>query len=176
MTVLLKTIKVMMRVENLDEETTRMVERMVILRLSTKHVNLWIRQLEMKRSEICELAGLMKLEKIKEEIQKERSLERWAKRCTHHFTKKEKRMMYEEIDNMVWSGTEKEITQWCRVNEVNDAITEDENEEIWMRETPDDEDVRLNGNINWRLGSACVTSSTHTKTSSPSHSSANIVL
>ena len=89
-----------------------------------------------------ELAGLMRLEEVKEEIQKERSLERWAKRCTHHFTKKVKRMLYEEIDNMVWSGTEKEISQWCKNNKVYDVITEDEIEEIWKREKPDDENVR----------------------------------
>ena len=69
----------MMRVESLDEETTKMIERLVVLRVSTKHINMWIRQLEMKRMEMCELAGLMRLEKTKEEIQKERSLERWAK-------------------------------------------------------------------------------------------------
>ena len=39
----------MMNVEELDEETTRMVERMVVLRVATKHINIWIRQLEMKR-------------------------------------------------------------------------------------------------------------------------------
>ena len=39
----------MMNVELLDEETTRMVERIVLLRLSTKHINLWTRQLEMKK-------------------------------------------------------------------------------------------------------------------------------
>ena len=39
----------MLNVEMLDEETTRMVERIVAVRLSTKHINLWTRQLEMKR-------------------------------------------------------------------------------------------------------------------------------
>ena len=48
-----------MNVEALDQETIRDVERMVILRVSMKHINLWIRQLEMKRNEICQLAGLM---------------------------------------------------------------------------------------------------------------------
>ena len=45
-----------------------MTERMVVLRVATKHINIWIRQLEMKRKEICELAGLMKLEETKKEI------------------------------------------------------------------------------------------------------------
>ena len=72
-------VEEMMNVDRLNEETARMVGRIVILRLSTKHINLWIRQLEMKRKEMWELAGLMRLERIKEEIQKERSLERWAK-------------------------------------------------------------------------------------------------
>ena len=47
----------LMNVFVLEEETTRIVERTVLLRLSTKHINLWVRQLEMKRKEICELGG-----------------------------------------------------------------------------------------------------------------------
>ena len=86
--------------DDLDEETTRMVERMAVLMVATKHINLWIRQLEMKRQEMIELAGLMELEEVKNEIQKEKSLEKWARRCTHHFTKKVKRTLFEEIDNM----------------------------------------------------------------------------
>ena len=39
----------MMSGEGLDDETTLMVERLAVLRIATKHVNLWIRQLEMKR-------------------------------------------------------------------------------------------------------------------------------
>ena len=111
-TELLERMKSVMRVESLDEETTKMIERPVVLRVSTKHINLWIRQLEIKRREMCELAGLLRFEKTKEEIQKERSLERWAKRCTNHFTKKTKRLLYEEIDNIVWSGMEKDISRW----------------------------------------------------------------
>ena len=150
MSVLLERMKEMMGVENLDEETTRMVERMVILRLSTKHINLWIRQLEMKRKEICELAGMMKLEKIKEDVQKEKSLERWARRCTTHFPKRVKRVLFGEIDNMIWNGHESEITQWCKRNKVFDEITENEIMEIWMSEEPDDEEaVRLNGKYVW---------------------------
>ena len=42
-------VKKLLDLEELDEETTRMVERMVVLRVSTKHIDLWIRQLEMKR-------------------------------------------------------------------------------------------------------------------------------
>ena len=61
----------MMNEDKLDEETTRMVERIVVLRLSTKHVNLWIRQLEIKMDEMRELAGLMKFEEVKKEIARE---------------------------------------------------------------------------------------------------------
>ena len=43
-----KTMK-MMNLEDPDEETARMVERTVVLRVATKHINLWIRQLEMKK-------------------------------------------------------------------------------------------------------------------------------
>ena len=140
----------MMNVEELDEETTRMVERMVVLRVATKHINIWIRQLEMKRKEMSELAGLMKFEETKKEIVKEKSLERWARRCTHFFTKKVKRMLFEEIDNIVWSRREQEISSWCEQNKVYDEITEDEIAEIWQREGPDgDEPIRLNGKYVW---------------------------
>ena len=140
-------LKEMMNVENLDEETARMVERVVIVRVATKHINLWIRQLEMKRREICELAGLMKLDEVKKEIEEARSLETWGRRATNSFTKKVKRMLFEEIDNIIWSRREEAITQWCKRNTVCDEITEDEEiAEIWQRETPDDEEtVRLNG-------------------------------
>ena len=99
-------------VRELDKETIRMVERFVILRISTKHINLWIRQLEMKRKEVCELAGLMGFEVLKKEVETEKSLERWARRCSNHFTKKMKRMLYQEIDNVVWNGKEKAISEW----------------------------------------------------------------
>ena len=44
------------------------------------------------------------------EIEREKTLEAWAKRCTHRFTKKVKRMLFEEIDNTVWRGYEKDVT------------------------------------------------------------------
>ena len=43
-------------------------------------------------------------------------------------------MLFEEIDNIVWSGNEKEITEWCKENIVFDEITEEEIGEIWNRE------------------------------------------
>ena len=46
----------------------------------------------------------------------------------------------EEIDNIVWSGTEREIIQWCMMNKVYYSIAEAEIEEIWKRESPDDEE------------------------------------
>ena len=124
----------LMKVGGLDEDTSSNVERMTILRISTKHINLWIRQLEMKRKEIGELADMIGLDQIKKEVGKEKNLERWAKKCTNHFTKKAKRMLFEEIDNIVWSGNEKEITEWCKENIVFDEITEEEIGEIWNRE------------------------------------------
>ena len=108
-----KTTELML-VEELDHETSRMTERLVVLRIATKHNNLWTRQLEMKRKEMSELAGLMKLDVVKKEIANEMSIERWARRCTHYFTKKAKRMLFEEIDNMVWSGIHQDITRWCK--------------------------------------------------------------
>ena len=64
----------MMKVELLYEETTRMVERIVLMRISTKHINLWMRQLEMKRKAIGELAGPLKLDHIKKEVETVKSL------------------------------------------------------------------------------------------------------
>ena len=61
-----------MKVEALDEETIRMVERIVVLRVSTKHINIWARQLEMKRKEIGELAVFLNLKWAKEEIETEK--------------------------------------------------------------------------------------------------------
>ena len=75
METLLEKVKKELKTEDIEEETARMVERIVVLRIATKHINLWIRQLEMKRKEMSELAGLMKLDVVKEEIEKEKSLE-----------------------------------------------------------------------------------------------------
>ena len=148
---LFEKVMTTLNVEVLDEETTRMVERMVVLRIATKRINLWIRQLEMKRREILELAGLMMLDEVKNDVETEKSLECWARRCTNHFAKKVRRMLYEETDNMMRSGNQKEIAAWCKKNKVYDEITEEEIEEIWQREvSDDDEPVRLNGKYVWK--------------------------
>ena len=61
-------------------------------------------------------------------------------------------MLYEEIDNIVWSGKEKEISMWCQQNKVFYQITEAEIEEIWNRKTPDQEEaVRPNGKHNLEM-------------------------
>ena len=57
----LDKLRKVMKVEVLDEETTRMAERVVVLRVSTKHINNWMRQFVMKRRENIELAVLMGL-------------------------------------------------------------------------------------------------------------------
>ena len=81
---LLEKMKKKINVEVLDAETTRMVERVVVMRVSTKHINLWMRQLAMKRREIIELAGLMGLEMVKKEIEEEKNLYRDSRsRNTH---------------------------------------------------------------------------------------------
>ena len=108
---LLGKMQDVIKMENIDEETTRMTKRMVVIRISTKHINLWMRQLDMKRNEICELAELMGLEWIRNEIATEKSLEKLGKRACNHFTKKMKRMLFEEIDNMVLGWKEKEIME-----------------------------------------------------------------
>ena len=87
------------------------VERLAVLRIATKHINLWTRQFEMKRMEVSGLAGLMRLDGVKKEIENEKSLEGWTKRCSRYFIKKVKRLLFEEIDNMAWSGDEKENSQ-----------------------------------------------------------------
>ena len=57
---------------------------------------------------------------------------------------------FEGIDNVVWSKSHKEITEWCKRYKVYDQITNEEIEEIWRRETSDDyEAVRLNGKYVW---------------------------
>ena len=84
-------------------------------------------------------------DEIKKEIETERNLERLAKRCSNFFTKKVKRALFEKVANLVWNGGEREVSSWCRRNKVFHEITEEEIQEIWSRETPDDEPVRLNG-------------------------------
>ena len=64
----------------LDEEVTRIVERSAILRLLTKHVNLWILQLETKRREIAELTRLSGFEGVQKEVETDKSLERRARK------------------------------------------------------------------------------------------------
>ena len=83
-------LKERLHVEELDEETIQMVERMIILRVSTKHVNLWMRQLEVKRKEITEPAWLMGFDVVKLEIEKEKNIDRWAKRCSNQFKKRQR--------------------------------------------------------------------------------------
>ena len=101
----------------------------------------------MKR-ELRELAGLMGLEEAKMEVEKN-SIERCARRCSIHFTKKVKKTLFEEIDNMAWSGSEREITKWCRMNKVYDEIADREIDEIWQRDPDDGEPVRSNGKYVW---------------------------
>ena len=43
-------VKKTLNIDELDVETIRMTERLAVLRIATKHINLWIRQLEMKRN------------------------------------------------------------------------------------------------------------------------------
>ena len=50
---------------------------------------------------------------------------------------------------MVWSGNEKENTRWYDRNKVYDEISDEEIEEIWNRDDPDDEPIRLNGKYVW---------------------------
>ena len=59
--------------------------------------------------------------------------------------------LYEEIDNIVWSRREEDLSRWCQQNKVFDEITEVEIEEIWRRAEPDQEEpVRLNGKYVWQ--------------------------
>ena len=116
-----------MNVDSIDEETTQTIERMAVLRPSTKHISLWTRHLEMKRNEICVLAGLMNLVGIGKEVRTEVNLETSVTKCTNIFPMKVKRMLYEAIDNMVWNVCDDEISSWIKRNKVYDKIVEDEN-------------------------------------------------
>ena len=77
---------------------------------------------------------------------------KWGKKANNLLARKTKRMIYEEIDNMVWNGSEKEIGEWCTRNKVFDEITEEEIEEIWKRDQGEnDEAIRLNGKYVWEI-------------------------
>ena len=76
MKAVLEKMKDSTNVEALDEETIGMTKRLVVIRISTKHINLWMRQLDMKRGEICKLEGLIQLQEVKNEISEEKNLER----------------------------------------------------------------------------------------------------
>ena len=70
MKVLNEKMMSMTKADVLDDETVKNIERIVILRTSTKHTNLWMRQLETKRNDIREFAELLKVDEIKKEIEK----------------------------------------------------------------------------------------------------------
>ena len=61
------------------------------------------------RNEIRELTELLRVDGIKKEIEKEQNLETWGKRTNNLFAKKTKRIIYEEIDNIVLNGSAKEF-------------------------------------------------------------------
>ena len=90
------------------------------------------------------------MKKSKRKNKKEKTLQKCARRATNQFPKKTKRVIFEMTDNMVWSGDEIVILEWCDRNKVFDEITDEEIEEIWQREDQDlDEPVRLNGKYVW---------------------------
>ena len=103
----------------------------------------------MKRKGIGELARLLKLDQIKKDVETVKSLESLLKRTANYFTKKSKRMLFEEVDNTVWNGSDNDITRWCQKNKVYDQISVEEIEEIWKREDSDEEPIRLNGKFVW---------------------------
>ena len=91
----------------------------------------------------------MGFDDVKKEIEAEKNLEKWAKRCTNHFTRRARRMIFGETDNIVWSG-KGVISKWCKRNKVYDEITDAEIDELLNREDPgDDEAIRLNGKYVW---------------------------
>ena len=49
MKAVLETMEDSMNVDILDEETIRMTKRLAVIRTSTKHINLWMRQLDVRR-------------------------------------------------------------------------------------------------------------------------------
>ena len=93
-------------------KTIQMAKRLIVTRVSTKHINLWMRQLEMKRNEVGELAELFGFDVVKDDVERAKSLEKWAKRSTHRFTTKTKKLLFEDNDNIVWSDCESVFTVW----------------------------------------------------------------
>ena len=53
--------------------------RVIVVRVSTKHINLWMCQQEVKRKEIRELVEMMRFEEIERESETEKDLERWER-------------------------------------------------------------------------------------------------
>ena len=102
MKTVLEEVAEAINVDVVDEEAMMMVERIIVLRISTKHINLWMRQLEMKRREIGELAGLIGFDGVKTEVEKEKNLEAWGKRCTHYFTRRPRDCCLKK--QTTWSG------------------------------------------------------------------------
>ena len=56
-----------------------MIERVIVVRVSTKHTSLWMRQQEMKRKEKGEMAEKMGFGEIERESETEKDLGRWER-------------------------------------------------------------------------------------------------
>ena len=56
-----------------------------------------------------------------------------GKRYTNHFTRKAKRMIFGEIDNIVWRGKEGDYRMVFR-SKVYEEIRDEKIQEIWNRE------------------------------------------
>ena len=83
MTQLIGDMMETMKLDSLNREIVGMLEMLVLVRIPTKHVNPRMRQLEMKRKEMTEVAVLMGYDEIKEEIKKKRMRKRWPRELQH---------------------------------------------------------------------------------------------
>ena len=78
-----------------------------------------MRQLEMKKSEMCELSCLMMLEEIENEIETERYRE-MGQEILQFLHKESEEGAVCSGRQFVWNGGESEVSSWCRRNIVYD--------------------------------------------------------
>ena len=74
---------------------------------------------------MSELAEVMGFEEFKEKNEKEKTLQKWARRVSNIFPRKTKRVIFEMTDNMVWSGDERSVAESCKRNKAFDETTDE---------------------------------------------------
>ena len=67
--------------------------------------------IRVEKEETSSLATLMGFDCVRIEVERQKNLESLAKRGAHNFNKKVKRMLFDEVDNMVWKNGGSEISR-----------------------------------------------------------------